>query len=275
LRLIGRQDREGIPFAGFPLCPSGQAAQSRNSRTNPVQPFCLSRAAADVRGPPLASLRTNHCNRSWRTRLECRLGVCLHGHDRRHRVRRSTVAGSARPLSERFGEPVWILVGAGDIAARDSNGDEATAALLDNIGGTVFTRSLAEPARQRDSHDREFYASLSESATFLTQLHTTRPVALEQLRPQGCLPTPSMMRTEELRGSPGRRKSISYAQMHEPPTLRTRPDHRGLMNWREPGSAWFGSHLAAWPDPALFVPCRAALRPAPWPGASRLRPVAS
>jgi len=33
----------------------------------------------------------------------------------------------------------FVLVGAGDIAACGSNGDEATAALLDNIPGTVFT----------------------------------------------------------------------------------------------------------------------------------------
>jgi len=32
-----------------------------------------------------------------------------------------------------------VLVGAGDIASCESNGDEATAALLDNIPGTVFT----------------------------------------------------------------------------------------------------------------------------------------
>lgn len=32
-----------------------------------------------------------------------------------------------------------VLVGAGDIAGCNSNGDEATAALLDNIGGTVIT----------------------------------------------------------------------------------------------------------------------------------------
>ncbi len=32
-----------------------------------------------------------------------------------------------------------VFVGAGDIADCSSSGDEATAALLDNIGGTVFT----------------------------------------------------------------------------------------------------------------------------------------
>jgi hypothetical protein len=32
-----------------------------------------------------------------------------------------------------------VLVGAGDIASCDSNGDEATALLLDNIAGTIFT----------------------------------------------------------------------------------------------------------------------------------------
>src|SRR2546426_2229233 len=32
-----------------------------------------------------------------------------------------------------------VLVGAGDIADCDSRGDEATAALLDSIAGTVFT----------------------------------------------------------------------------------------------------------------------------------------
>jgi len=32
-----------------------------------------------------------------------------------------------------------VLVGAGDIAECDSNGDEQTAALLDKIPGTVFT----------------------------------------------------------------------------------------------------------------------------------------
>ena len=35
--------------------------------------------------------------------------------------------------------PSAVLVGAGDIAHRDSPGDEATAALLDGIDGTVFT----------------------------------------------------------------------------------------------------------------------------------------
>jgi acid phosphatase type 7 len=42
-------------------------------------------------------------------------------------------------LKERFSERIPILVGAGDIAACDSSGDEATAALLDEIPGTVFT----------------------------------------------------------------------------------------------------------------------------------------
>ena len=35
--------------------------------------------------------------------------------------------------------PTVYLVGAGDIAACDSNGDERTAALLDRIEGTVYT----------------------------------------------------------------------------------------------------------------------------------------
>jgi Calcineurin-like phosphoesterase len=43
------------------------------------------------------------------------------------------VADTATPA------PVVTLVGAGDIASCDSSGDEATAALLDDIPGTVFT----------------------------------------------------------------------------------------------------------------------------------------
>ena len=51
----------------------------------------------------------------------------------------------ATPVPERTPEPgpavrsSAVLVGAGDIAACDSTGDEATAALLDGIPGTVFT----------------------------------------------------------------------------------------------------------------------------------------
>jgi hypothetical protein len=42
-------------------------------------------------------------------------------------------------LAQRVVERIPILVGAGDIAACDSPGDEATADLLDDIGGIVFT----------------------------------------------------------------------------------------------------------------------------------------
>ena len=42
-------------------------------------------------------------------------------------------------LRERLAARHPVLVGAGDIAACDSNGDEATAELLDDIAGTVFT----------------------------------------------------------------------------------------------------------------------------------------
>src|SRR5688500_15595809 len=42
-------------------------------------------------------------------------------------------------LAERFAERQTVLVGAGDIASCDSSGDEATARLLDNVAGTVFT----------------------------------------------------------------------------------------------------------------------------------------
>ena len=44
---------------------------------------------------------------------------------------------SGTPLPSPTGDPV--LVGAGDIGRCDSDGDEATATLLDGIGGTVFT----------------------------------------------------------------------------------------------------------------------------------------
>src|SRR5215212_1873988 len=43
------------------------------------------------------------------------------------------------PVSARMQSLPVVLVGAGDIAACDSSGDEATAALLDAIDGTVFT----------------------------------------------------------------------------------------------------------------------------------------
>lgn len=49
---------------------------------------------------------------------------------------------SAAPMSTVSSVPPAdgiVLVGAGDIASCESNGDEATAALLDRIGGTVFT----------------------------------------------------------------------------------------------------------------------------------------
>lgn len=45
----------------------------------------------------------------------------------------------ALPVSARMQSLPVVLVGAGDIAACDSSGDEATAALLDAIDGTVFT----------------------------------------------------------------------------------------------------------------------------------------
>lgn len=43
------------------------------------------------------------------------------------------------PGQEAYGPPSAVLVGAGDIATCDSSADEATAALLDGIAGTVFT----------------------------------------------------------------------------------------------------------------------------------------
>ncbi len=47
-------------------------------------------------------------------------------------------AGTA-PAEPGFEESAWVLVGAGDIASCAGTGDEATAALLDAIPGTVFT----------------------------------------------------------------------------------------------------------------------------------------
>lgn len=43
------------------------------------------------------------------------------------------------PTAQVTAPPPFVLVGAGDIASCASSGDEATAALLDTIGGTVFT----------------------------------------------------------------------------------------------------------------------------------------
>src|SRR5215211_5219870 len=43
------------------------------------------------------------------------------------------------PTEELADASAGVLVGAGDIASCDSGGDEATAALLDGIDGTVFT----------------------------------------------------------------------------------------------------------------------------------------
>jgi hypothetical protein len=42
-------------------------------------------------------------------------------------------------LADRLARRYPVLVGAGDIAACDSSGDEATAALLEDVAGTVFT----------------------------------------------------------------------------------------------------------------------------------------
>lgn len=49
-----------------------------------------------------------------------------------------TGAPSPTPAATPTTVPVATLVGAGDIASCDSNGDEATAALLDTIPGTIF-----------------------------------------------------------------------------------------------------------------------------------------
>jgi hypothetical protein len=50
-----------------------------------------------------------------------------------------TLAPTAAPTLAPTAAPPAVLVGAGDIASCSSTGDEATAALLDTIGGTVFT----------------------------------------------------------------------------------------------------------------------------------------
>ena len=65
-----------------------------------------------------------------------------------------------------------MLVGAGDIAECPSNGDEATAKLLDTIEGTVFT--LGDNAYERGTADeyRRCYAP-----TWGRELERTRPVA--------------------------------------------------------------------------------------------------
>jgi len=57
------------------------------------------------------------------------------------------------PISAQTQSPSVVLVGAGDIAACSSVGDEATAALLDTIDGTVFT--LGDNVYDLGS-DREF-----------------------------------------------------------------------------------------------------------------------
>jgi thiol-disulfide isomerase/thioredoxin len=49
------------------------------------------------------------------------------------------LAASPAPVGERSGDSATTLVGAGDIADCQSDGDEQTAALLDRIAGTVFT----------------------------------------------------------------------------------------------------------------------------------------
>lgn len=58
----------------------------------------------------------------------------------------SSLSGDPKPTPEPTAPPsssrendVAVMVGAGDIAASDSTGDEATAALLDAIPGTIFT----------------------------------------------------------------------------------------------------------------------------------------
>jgi hypothetical protein len=81
----------------------------------------------------------------------------------------SSPAGPAGTQST-GGAPV-ILVGAGDIADCDSDGDEATAALLDGIEGTVFT--LGDNAYERGSADdyRRCYGP-----TWGRQLDRTMPV---------------------------------------------------------------------------------------------------
>jgi hypothetical protein len=54
-------------------------------------------------------------------------------------ARPTLVPRSPPPTAPSTAAPPFVLVGAGDIASCASNGDEATAALLDTIGGTVFT----------------------------------------------------------------------------------------------------------------------------------------
>src|SRR5437763_14225700 len=52
---------------------------------------------------------------------------------------RSGPTGPSRPRGATVAPTGPVLVGAGDIARCDGQGDEATAALLDGIPGTVFT----------------------------------------------------------------------------------------------------------------------------------------
>jgi hypothetical protein len=55
------------------------------------------------------------------------------------------------------GQAFPVMVGAGDIAACDSRGDEITAALLDRIEGTVFTTGDNAYERGTDQEFRECY----------------------------------------------------------------------------------------------------------------------
>lgn len=61
----------------------------------------------------------------------------------------------AEPEAQGAGTGAAVLVGAGDIASCDSAGDEATARLLDDVGGTVFTLgdNVYPSGRARDYAD--------------------------------------------------------------------------------------------------------------------------
>lgn len=68
------------------------------------------------------------------------------------------LGGSAvQPLTS-YGTPDPVLVGAGDIATCDSPGDEATAALLDSIEGTIYTTGDNAYPMGTDADFRDCYA---------------------------------------------------------------------------------------------------------------------
>jgi acid phosphatase type 7 len=85
----------------------------------------------------------------------------------------TSASGSASPATAApsSGNPAAVLVGAGDIADCASNGDEATADLLDSIEGTVFTLGDNVYEAGTPSEFRRCYAP-----TWGRQLARTMPV---------------------------------------------------------------------------------------------------